>query len=104
MCEPVTPDSMETLNPQYRSNDIYMTYTHLFMKWDFESQQITATTCGPIKTARTGYHVVTRAHYRMRLNFRGTKLSRIANLLNIREFYFRGCWERMDMVYHKLCS
>lgn len=71
MCEPVTPDSMNTLNPQYRSNDKYMTYTHLFMKWNFESQQITATTCGPIKTARTGYHVVTRAHYRMRLIFRG---------------------------------
>ena len=34
----------------------------------------------------------------MRLNFRGTKLSQTANLLNIREFYFRGCWERIDMV------
>ena len=34
----------------------------------------------------------------MRLNFHGTKLLRIANLLNIREFYFRGYWERIDMV------
>ena len=33
----------------------------------------------------------------MRLNFRGTKLSQIANLLNIRGFYC-GCWERIDMV------
>ena len=31
--------------------------------------------------------------YRMRLNIRGTKLLRIANLLNIRGFYFHGCWE-----------
>ena len=31
--------------------------------------------------------------HRIRLNFRGTKLSRIANLLNI-----RGCWEGIDMV------
>ena len=38
------------------------------------------------------------AIYRMRINFRGTKLSRIAHLLNIRGFYFRGCWERIDMV------
>ena len=38
--------------------------------------------------------------YRVRLNFRGTKLSRIANLLNIHGFYFRGCWERIDMVDH----
>ena len=36
-----------------------------------------------------------RGSYRMRLNFHGTKLSRIANLLNI-----RGCWERIDMVDH----
>ena len=28
--------------------------------------------------------------YRMRLNFRGTKLSRTADLHNIRGFYFRG--------------
>ena len=28
--------------------------------------------------------------YRMRLNFRGTKLSRMADLHNIRGFYFRG--------------
>ena len=42
----------------------------------------------------------TKSTYRMRLNFRGTKLSRIANLLNIRGFYFRGCWERIDMVDH----
>ena len=38
--------------------------------------------------------------YRMRLYFRGTKLSRIANQLNIRGFYFRGRWERIDMVDH----
>ena len=38
--------------------------------------------------------------YHMRLNFRGTKLLQIANLLNIRGFYFRRCWERIDMVYH----
>ena len=36
-----------------------------------------------------------RRSYHMRLNFHGTKLSRIANLLNI-----RGCWERIDMVDH----
>ena len=30
------------------------------------------------------------AMYRMRLNFRGTKLSRMADLHNIRGFYFRG--------------
>ena len=34
------------------------------------------------------------------LKFRGTKLSRIANLLNIHRFYFRGCWEQVDMVDH----
>ena len=38
--------------------------------------------------------------YRVRLNFRGTKLLWIANLLNNRRFYFHGCWERIDMVYH----
>ena len=36
--------------------------------------------------------------YRMRLNFRETKLSRIGNLLNICGFHFHGCWERIDMV------
>ena len=36
----------------------------------------------------------------MRLNFRRTKLSQIANLLNNHGFYFRGCWERIDMVDH----
>ena len=44
----------------------------------------------------------------MRLNFRGTKLPRIANLLNSRGFYFRGCCERIDMVDHlipgKICN
>ena len=42
----------------------------------------------------------TNVSYRMRLKFCGTKLSRIANLLNIRGFYFRGCWERINMVDH----
>ena len=45
-------------------------------------------------------HISTHSIYRMRLNFRGTKLSRIVILLNIRGFYFRGCWERIDMVDH----
>ena len=51
---------------------------------------------------------VVKKYYRMRLNFSGTKLSRIANLLNFRGFYFCGCWERIDMVDHlvlgKLCN
>ena len=38
--------------------------------------------------------------YRMRLNFHRTKLSWIANLLNIRGFYFCGYWEQIDMVDH----
>ena len=28
------------------------------------------------------------------------KFSQIANLLNIRRLYFRGCWEQIDMVDH----
>ena len=36
------------------------------------------------------YYCTLLTSYRMRLNFRGTKLSRIANLHNIRGFYFRG--------------
>ena len=39
-------------------------------------------------------------YYRMRLNFRGTKPSRITNLLNIRGFHFRRCYERINMVDH----
>ena len=46
--------------------------------------------------------------YRMHLNFCRTKLSRFANLLNIWRFYFRGCWEQINMVDHlvlgKLCD
>ena len=37
---------------------------------------------------------------RMRLNFCGTELSPIANLLNIHKLYFGGCWEWIDMVDH----
>ena len=36
----------------------------------------------------------------MRLNFCRTKLLWIANLLDICGLYFRGCWERIDMVDH----
>ena len=36
----------------------------------------------------------------MRLNVRVTKLLRIATLLNIRGFYYCGCWERIDMADH----
>ena len=53
-----------------------------------------------------GNHV--GSEYSMRLNFRGTKLLRIANLLNVCEFYYCGCWEQIDMVDHlvpeKLCN
>ena len=38
--------------------------------------------------------------YCMRLNFHRNKLSWIENLLNIRGFYFHGCWERIIMVDH----
>ena len=37
--------------------------------------------------------------YHMRLNFCWTKLSWIANLLNIHRF-FRECWERINMADH----
>ena len=47
-------------------------------------------------------------YYRLRLNFRGTKLSQIANLHNIHGFYFRRKWEWIDTVDHlepgKLCN
>ena len=36
----------------------------------------------------------------MCLNFRGTKLWQITNLLNIRGLYFHRSWERIDMVDH----
>ena len=42
----------------------------------------------------------TMIHIPYALKFCGTKLSQIANMLNIRRFYFRGCWERIDMVDH----
>ena len=40
--------------------------------------------------------------YRISLNVRGTKFLQIANLLNIREFYFCGCWDRIDIVDHSV--